>query len=131
MTNEEKIYNILNIKNTNLFVVSFKNKMKIYDIKNANEKLIQTIINKTYSFLTFNQNIFISYNLNYISLYYNIKGSKIYQLSSKLKLVGSKNITKLNKKILLVLLDNKKLYKIDIINMNIEQIDLPFITEKE
>ena len=131
MSMVEKIDNILNIKNTNLFVVSFKNKMKIYDIKNANEKLIQTIINKTYCFLTFNQNIFISYNLNYISLYYNIKGSKIYQLSSKLKLVGSKSITKLNKKILLVLLDNKKLYKIDIINMNIEQIDLPFITEKE
>ena len=31
----------------------------------------------------------------------------------------------------MVLLNNKKLYKIDIINMNIEQIDLPFITEKE
>ena len=87
MTNEEKIYNILNIKNTNLFVVSCGNKMKIYDINNANEKLIQIINNKAISFINLNQNIFISYNNEYISLYYNIKGSKIYQLSSKLKLV--------------------------------------------
>ena len=130
MTNEEKIYNILNIKNTNLFVVSCENKMKIYDINNANEKLIQIINNKADSFLNFNQNIFISYNNEYISLYHNIKGNKMYQLSSKLKLVGKKSITKLNKKILLVFLDNTKLYKINIINMNIEEIDISFIMMK-
>ena len=130
MTIEEKIDNIFNIKNLNLFIVSCENKMKIYDINNANEKLIQIINNKADSFLNFNQNIFISYNNEYISLYHNIKGNKMYQLSSKLKLVGKKSITKLNKKILLVFLDNTKLYKINIINMNIEEIDISFIMMK-
>lgn len=74
-----------------------------------------------------NKNNFICYNYENISLYKNIKGAKIYQLSSKINLIGNKSLTKLNEKILLVLLNHEQLYTINLRNMKIEEIKLPFI----
>ena len=84
--------------------------METFDINNLNEKPIQVISNNSFSNFNFNGNIIISYNYEYISLFHNIKGTKIYQLSSKLKLPGEKYLTKLNGKILLILLNNEILY---------------------
>ena len=122
---KEQISNILKIRNSNLFVISCKNKMKIYEINQSNKKLIQEINNGSISCLNFHHNMFISYNFEYISLYQSIMGTKIYQLSSKIKLFGNKCLTKLNGKILLVLLDNYKLYAINLKSMEIELINFP------
>ena len=127
------INNIFLIKKKNLLLIDSINEIKIFDIINLNEKPIQIIYlnNCNNSCLIFNQNIFISYNYENISLYQNIKGTKIYQLSSKLKLIGNKCLTKLNGKILLILLNNKKLYTLNIRNMEIRQINLPFLINKK
>ena len=121
-----KISNIFLIKNKNLLVIESDNKMETFDINKLNEKPIQVISNNSFSNFNFNGNIIIFYNFEYIFLYHNIKGTKIYQLSSKLKLPGEKYFTKLNGKILLILLNNEILYTMNIRNMEISQINFPF-----
>ena len=128
------IENIFLINNKNLLAICILNRIEIYDINNLNEKPIQVINNDSFSNFNFNSNIFISYNYEYISLYQNIKGTKIYQLSSKIKLEGNKYLTKLNGNILLILLNNQILYTMNIRNMQITaQINVSFqiITEKK
>ena len=120
------IKNIFLIKNKKLLVICFETKMAIFDINNLNEKAIQVIYNASFLNFNFNQNIFISSNYEYISLYQNIKGTQRYQLSSKLKIEGKKYLTKLNGQMLMILLNNELLYTMNIRNMKITQIKLPF-----
>ena len=115
------IRNIFLIKNKNLLVIESEDKMEIFDINNLDKKPIQVIFNKSISNFNFNGNTIISYNNEYISLFHNIKGTKIYQLSSKLKLIGRKYITKLNGKILLIFLNNEILYSLNIKNLEINK----------
>ena len=126
------IYNFMIIKNKNLLVISFRDKIIIYEITNSNKKQIQIIYNnRCNTCLNINQNNFICYDYENISLYQNIKGTKIYQLSSKINLIGNKSLTKLNGKILLALLNHEQLYTINLRNMKIEEINLPFIIHHE
>ena len=120
------IKNIFFIKNKNLLLINSIDNIAIFDINNLNEKPIQVIYKDSFCNLIFYRNIFISYNYEYISLYQNIKGTKIYQLSSKLKLIGKKYITKLNRKILLIFLNNEILYSMNIKNLEITQMNLLF-----
>ena len=82
----EIINNIIFIKSKNLLVLSLENNITIFDINNINDIPIQVIYNKSDSCLNLNENIFISYNYEYISFYKNVIGTKIYKLLSKLKL---------------------------------------------
>ena len=119
---KEPFKNICLIKKKNLLIIDSIYKIKIFDIINLDEKPIQTIyIGFNNSFLILNQNIFIIYNYENISFYQNIKGTKIYQLSSKLKLIRNKCLTKLNGKILLILLHNEILFTLNLRNMEIKQ----------
>ena len=120
------IKNIFFIKNKNLLLINSIDNIAIFDINNLNEKPIQVIYKVSFCNLILYRNIFISYNYEYISLYQNIKGTKIYQLSSKLKLIGKKYITKLNGKILLIFLNNEILYSMNIKNLEITQMNLLF-----
>ena len=122
MPSNFKIKNIIYIKNEKLLVVNFQNEIKIFDINNSNGEPIQVIDNSSPSCLNFNKKIFINYNYGSISIYQKIKGTKIYQLSSKLQLFGKKSFTKLNEKILLVLLEHQNIYAINMRNNKIEQI---------
>ena len=121
-----KINDILFIKKEHLLVVSFDYKIEIYEMNNLIGEPIQKIYNKSNNLFNFNKNIFINYNYEFISFFEKIIGTQLYQLASNIKLEGEKQLIKINEKILLVLLDNKKLYKINRIKMKVEEINIPF-----
>ena len=125
------INNILYIKNNNLIVKSHNDNIEILDISNIYEKTIQ-VLNKESTFLfNFNKKIFVNCNYKSISFYQNIIGTKLYQLTSSIQLYGKKQIFKLNKKTLMVLLNDKNIYAIKIKKMKISEIKLPFKTNSK
>ena len=122
----KKINDILFIKNEHLLVVSFDYKIEIYEVNNLIGEPIQKIYNKSNNLFNFTKNIYINYNYDFISFFEKIIGTQLYQLASNIKLEGEKQLIKINEKILLVLLENKKLYKINRIKMKVEEINIPF-----
>lgn len=111
--------NIILIKKNKLLVISQTDNIKIFDI--INKRTIQNIYNKSSFLFNFNNTIFINCNDNSLSYYQNIIGTNMYQLTSNMQLNGEKEIIKLDKKTIMVLLDHKKIYLIDIKTMKLNE----------
>jgi len=118
---EQKIYDLIYIKESKLIVMSFKNIIGIWDIDSLHKNPIQIIYNESLNLFNFNSNLFISYKHNKISFYKKTNNIILYQLSAVLTLDNNdkNNESKIIKldKITLMITQNNDIYLIDIRNM--------------
>ena len=74
LDNQDKIRNTIYLKNNRLLVVSYSDKIILYDIENIKGRPIQIIYTYSYNLYNFNKNIFISYTYENMQLYEIING---------------------------------------------------------
>ena len=129
LDNQDKINNTIYLKNNRLLVVSYSDKIILYDIENIKGRPIQIIYTNSYFLYNFNKNIFISYTFRNMQLYEIINGQKYYQLLNVYKFQDIEQLIKLNNNLLLVL-KNNNLYTININTMKTNKIYLLYCQDK-
>ena len=74
LDNQDVIKNTIYLKNNLLLLVSYFDKIILYDIENIKGRPIQIIYTYSYNLYNFNKNIFISYTYENMQLYEIING---------------------------------------------------------
>ena len=74
LDNQDVIKNTIYLKNNRLLLVSYFDKIILYDIENIKGRPIQIIYTYSYNLYNFNKNIFISYTYENMQLYEIING---------------------------------------------------------
>ncbi len=130
------VYNIIKLKElfidclalkNEIFILSSSENIKIFNMNSSYKEPIQIINNCKYPHLfNWNDDLFITYNSSFISLYKRICGTKSFQLMSIIKIIQKDDfyiykllkLLKLDNKTLMML-NNKNIYLIDIKKMKI------------
>ena len=121
-----EIFDVFYSKTNKLLIISYINNIEIRDINDLNKSPIQIINQKESFLLNIKKDLFITFNIQFISLYKKINNIKLYQLSLikslPLNIFGTyfRRVLKLDNKTIMVANDNI-LYLINIKTMKILQ----------